>query len=118
MWGHHPALGDPFIGGDCVLRVPARLFLNHKLEISPSTRIPAGAKGQWPLVEGKDGQPVDLSRIPLRSLDRIAEYGYICDLEDGWYGMTCGNYGFGFGLAWPREVFPYLWFWQELRGSL
>ena len=29
MWGHHPALGDPFLGGDCMLRVPARTFRNH-----------------------------------------------------------------------------------------
>jgi hypothetical protein len=20
-------------------------------------------------------------------------------------------------MAWPKEIFPYLWFWQELRGS-
>jgi hypothetical protein len=44
MWGHHPALGDPFLSGDCVLTVPARTFLNHGAEISPFTRIPAGAK--------------------------------------------------------------------------
>jgi len=31
--------------------------------------------------------------------------------------MTSRQHGFGFGLAWPRDVFPYLWFWQELRGS-
>ncbi len=117
MWGHHPALGDPFLSGACVLRVPARTFLNHNLEISPSSRIPPGAKGQWPLVEGKGGRPIDLSRIPVSSEHSVAEYGYICDLEDGWYGITSGKYGFGLGFAWPREVFPYLWFWQELRGS-
>ncbi len=22
-----------------------------------------------------------------------------------------------FGLAWPLEIFPYVWFWQELGGS-
>lgn len=118
MWGHHPALGDPFLSGDCVLHVPARTFLNHSVEISPHTRIPAGAKGQWPVVKGKGGGPVDLSRVPLNSQDRVTEFGYICDLEDGWYGMTSRQHGFGFGLAWPRDVFPYLWFWQELRGSL
>jgi len=117
LWGHHPALGDPFLSGDCVLRVPARTFVNHSIEISPSTQIPAGVRGPWPLVEGKDGLPVDLSRIPLNS-DHVAEFGYICDLEDSWYGITSSKHGFGFGLAWPREVFPYLWFWQELRGSL
>jgi hypothetical protein len=118
MWGHHPALGDLFLSGDCVLRVPARTFLNHSAEISPLCRIPAGARGSWPVIEGKGGRPVDLSRVPLGSQDRVTEFGYICDLEDGWYGMTSRQHGFGFGLAWPRDVFPYLWFWQELRGSL
>ncbi len=118
MWGHHPALGDPFLAGDCVLSVPARTFLNHGAEISPLTRIPAGAKAVWPVVEGKGGRPVDLSAIPPSSQNRVTEFGYICDLDDGWYGITSREHGFGFGLAWPREVFPYLWFWQELRGSL
>jgi len=117
IWGHHPALGDPFLAGDCVLWVPAHTFRNHNLEISPSTRISAGAIGCWPLVEGKDGRPVDLSQIPASAEVRLTEFGYICDLEDGWYAITSSQHGFGFGLAWPRDVFPYLWFWQELRGS-
>ena len=24
----------------------------------------------------------------------------------------------GFGLVWPKEVFPYVWFWQVYHGSL
>lgn len=115
MWGHHPALGSPFLDGGCRLQTSARTFLSHEVEIAETCRIPAGARGSWPEMEGKRGL-VDLSRLPP-ARDRVTEFGYLCDLEDGWYAMTNPALGFGFGMAWPREIFPYLWFWQELRGS-
>jgi hypothetical protein len=117
MWGHHPAFGAPFLDGGCRLQVPARTFLAHDVDVAPVCRIPAGSRGSWPVLDGKDGRKVDLSVVPPSS-ERIAEFGYICDLDDGWYGLTNGSLGFGFGLAWPKEVFPYVWFWQELRGSI
>ena len=90
MWGHHPALGDPFLSGDCILQVPARAFLP-----------PNGVKGKW-----------------TGDLSEVADFGYICDLDEGWYGVRSRKHGFGFGLAWPLEVFPYLWFWRETHKSL
>jgi hypothetical protein len=116
MWGHHPALGAPFLDGGCRLQTPARTFLAHDVEIAETCRIPAGTRGTWPEMEGKHGRKVDLSLLPP-ARERVTEFGYLCDLEDGWYAMTNPVLGFGFGMAWPREVFPYLWFWQELRGS-
>jgi len=35
----------------------------------------------------------------------------------GWHAAWNWLLGLGFGLVWPRDVFPYLWFWQELHGS-
>ena len=105
LWGHHPALGDPFLSGDCVLRVPARTFVSHSLEISASTQIPAGVRGPWPLVEGEDDRPVDLSRIPLSS-DHVAEFGYICDLEDSGYGITSSKHSFRLWLGLATRGFP------------
>jgi hypothetical protein len=43
--------------------------------------------------------------------------GYVLDLADGWYALTNPHRGLGIGLAWPREVFPCLWLWQELAGT-
>jgi hypothetical protein len=115
MWGHHPALGAPFLDGGCRLQAPARTFLSHDVEIAETCRIAAGARGLWPEMEGKNAW-IDLSLLPPAG-ERVTEFGYLCDLEDGWYAMTNPALGFGFGMAWPREIFPYLWFWQELRGS-
>jgi Domain of unknown function (DUF4432) len=116
MWGHHPALGAPFLDGGCRLQAPARSFLAHDVEIAETCRIPAGARRPWPLMRGKNGGDVDLSLVPP-SCDRVTEFGYLCGLEDGWYAISNPALEFGFGMAWSKEVFPYLWFWQELRGS-
>ena len=116
MWGQHPAFGAPFLDGGCRLHIPARTFLAHAEEISPHCRALAGAQSAWPFVEAKGGGVVDLATLPPAA-DRVTEFGYLSDIEQGWYGLTNPRLGFGFGLAWPKEVFPYLWFWQELRGS-
>jgi hypothetical protein len=116
MWGHHPALGAPFLRSGCRLQVPARTFLAHEVEVAPTSRIAAATRGAWPVLGGREGREVDLSIVPP-VIDRVTEFGYICDLEDGWYGVSNDSLGAGFGMAWPREVFPFLWFWQELRGS-
>jgi uncharacterized protein DUF4432 len=115
MWGHHPAFGAPFLAGECRIQLPGGVFQAHDVEISPASKIPAKAEGEWPLVPGKDG-PVDLSIVPPPN-DRHSEFGYVRNLAAGWYAIASHKYGFGFGLAWPREVYPYLWVWQELRGS-
>jgi len=116
MWGHHPAFGEPFLDGGCRLQLPPCTFTAHEAEIAPACRLAGGARGRWPVLQGKRGEAVDLSLVPPAS-ERVAEFGYISDLDAGWYGLTNDSLGFGFGLAWPKEVFPYLWFWQELRGS-
>ncbi|MBN9658418.1 MAG: aldose 1-epimerase [Acidobacteria bacterium] len=116
MWGHHPAFGAPFLDEGCRLTIPARRYLAHDVEISEHARVAAGTRGSWPLVPGRDGTPVDLSVWPERGR-RVTEFGYLCELDAGWYALQNGALGLGFGLAWPKEVFPYVWFWQELRGS-
>ncbi len=115
MWGHHPAFGAPFLGGDCVIQLPEATFEAHSVEIAPTCRIPAGAVARWPRIPGKQGI-VDLSTTPPAE-ERHCEFGYLRDLAAGWYAITSARHDFSFGLGWPVETFPYLWFWQELRGS-
>ncbi len=116
MWGHHPAYGQPFLSGDCRVQVSARTFQAHDPETAPTSRVVAGSSNAWPMAVGKGGGTVDLRIVPGPE-HRVAEMGYLCDLEEGWYGLTNQKAGFGVGLAWPKEIFKYLWFWQELRGS-
>ena len=116
MWGHHPAYGAPFLSEDCRIQVPAKTFKAHDVEIAPTGRFAGGTEGDWPLVKGKDGSEIDLSVMPDTDI-RTAELGYLCDLDDGWYAITNQAHDFGIGLAWPEEIFSYLWFWKELKGS-
>ncbi|MBI2190759.1 MAG: DUF4432 family protein [Planctomycetes bacterium] len=116
MWGHHPAYGAPFLGGDCRIQMPGSNYQSHEVPISKVLRIPAGSRGAWPVLPGSQGQPVDLRVVPGPD-QRCVEFGYLSDFQAGWYGLVNHRHGFGIGLAWPREVFPYVWLWQELRGS-
>jgi len=115
LWGHHPAFGAPFLARGCRIVVPARKFHAHEKEISPRCRLPAGCRGEWPLLPGKAGTLVDMSVVPGQE-ERISEFGYLLDLEDGWYAVMNHEAGLAFGLAWDKQVFPCLWFWQELGG--
>ena len=116
MWGHHPAFGSPFLGPRCRLHVPARSIESHEAEVSPTSRTLPSASGVWPHLMGRDGHLIDMSVMPGDE-ERVSELHYLSDLEEGWYGLTSPGQGFGFGLVWPKEVFPYLWYWLELRGS-
>ena len=70
---------------------------------------------KWPHAE-RDGKATDLSRVPPRSQPQ-ALYGYFKDFDAGWYGITNTKLGFGIGMTWPIDIFPYAWFWQELSAS-
>jgi hypothetical protein len=41
----------------------------------------------------------------------FAELIYLSELSSGWYALVDPTREIGFGLAWDREVMPYLWFW-------
>ena len=115
MWGHHPAFGGEFLSGDCIIQLPKALYQNHHVETSPLSEIAPGTIAPWPIIPGKS-RTVDLRSVPSPS-ERHYEFGYLSDLSEGWYAVTSRKFGVSFGLVWPLDVFPYLWFWQELRGS-
>lgn len=118
MWGHHPAFGAPFLGSACRLDVPARHIVADTGQADPEhSWLPNGGVFSWPTVNGKDGTSHDLRQIPGPS-ERVNNLGYLVDLEEGWYGLTNRELGFGVGLTWPKEFFPCVWLWQELNGSM
>ena len=42
MWGHHPALGEPFLDETCRLDCAAQTVIVHEPALTPTPRLPAG----------------------------------------------------------------------------
>ena len=117
MWGHHPAYGAPFLSGQCRLDAPAGRFVANPSQTDPERSwLPEGGDLPWPSFAGRDGRTHDLRQIPGPD-ERVNNMGYLVDLQEGWYGLTNQELGFGIGLVWPKEFFPCVWLWQELHGT-
>lgn len=116
MWGHHPAIGPPFLDENCIIDTPAKRVLIHTPKYHPNSRLREGKEFDWPEVVGRKGEKIDLSKIPSPSL-RVADLCYLKELEEGWYALTNTKKGVGFGLVFDQEVFPYIWYWQEFKGG-
>jgi galactose mutarotase-like enzyme len=96
MWGHHPALGPPFLDRHCILQAPARTIQIDN-EMHP-----------WPT----DRTGVDHSRlIPVKTDAEIMKY--LHDLKQGWVAVTNTRMKLGLGLVFDPEVFSCIWLWHE-----
>lgn len=114
MWGHHPAFGPPFLDESCVIDLPQATV--QTTDLSQTHRYRPGQGYRWPIIPGRDGAAIDLSRIPTADVgthDTI----FLTGLAEGWYAITNTAQRVGFALAWPVEVFPALWFWQVYGGA-
>ncbi len=110
-WLHHPAFGEPFLAPGCRVYVPAREVVVRGVEEAPYGRLREG-RYSWPKVLDRSGVEVDLSIIPDRDL--VAEETcFLTQLEEGWYALINPELKLGFGLTWDKEVFDWLWFWQN-----
>lgn len=116
MWGHHPAFGAPFLGPDCRIDLPGAIAEYHA-EFSDLCRFERGCEGQWPLIPGKNGKKIDISKFPPYS-QKSGDMFYLKNLKGNWYGLTNAKSKVGFGMAWDLKTFPYIWFWQVYRGGL
>jgi hypothetical protein len=117
MWGHHPVIGAPFLDESCRISAPAsRVEVLHD-EDGPDHRFLLHQTGQWPLIQDRHNQPLDLRAIPpvtSRSIDNC----YLAEFEQGWIAVSNTQKGVGFGLAWDATVFHYIWLWEALGGGI
>jgi hypothetical protein len=116
MWGQHPAFGVPFLDDSVRIRLGG----------APEVIVPAGTiargspfdretRGDWPILPGKDGTPVDMSRAYAPEDRCYMEY-CVLGLPEGQYEVVNGNLGIGLRMTWDRDVFPYLWVWGLYCG--
>ena len=116
MWGHHPALGEPFLNGDCIMDIPAVKCEGGSVAGHPAARLGCGPEYDYPIATAKDGLPIDLSVIPPPSARRCDEF-WLPDIHEGWVAVTDTKRKIGFGLAWDLTVLNSLWVWQEFHGQ-
>lgn len=117
MWGHHPVVGAPFLDEACRLSAPACRVEVLTAEDGPDHRMGLHQHGDWPWIQDRNGQPLDLRRLPPRSQPSM-DNGYLMDFAQGWFAVQNDRAGLSFGLAWDAAVFRYLWLWQALGGGV
>lgn len=116
IWGHHPALGTPFLSEDCVIKIKGAKVTVGQGDGKSFTNLKQ-TTGIWPFVEGSDGKGmVDISICPAEK-DRVSEVMFLSELEQGQYEVYNKKMKLGFKLEFPVDVFRYLWFWRIARGS-
>ncbi|MCC7357926.1 MAG: DUF4432 family protein [Anaerolineales bacterium] len=114
--GQHPAFGAPLIGPACRIDTGASFLLADPAASGPASPLTAGSRYPWP-VPAAAGRAAAVNTLPDQATPRRL-MAYFTDFEaTAWYALTNTALGFGVGLAWPRVVYPYAWFWQELRAT-
>lgn len=114
MWGHHPAVGEPFLDANCVVSVPARKV--EVLAFHANGLWQPGGDYEFPLVPNqRTGELEDITRVRPRA-ERSVDVVFFKDLDEGWYGITNEKQNVGFGMAWDHKLFQYLWMWQVYGG--
>jgi hypothetical protein len=114
MWSHHPALGEPFLEGGCILSAGCRSVLADSSE--PGSLLAAGSHHDWPFVTTATGGKVDLREVPWPDEPRSV-LAYLGDFTSGFFAVTNPRLGLGFGLRWPLAMFDKAWLWQEIHAS-
>lgn len=114
IWVHHPAFGLPLAAPGTRIDLPAaRVIVDGGLD-SPAVDLLPGSEHSWPIATGRDGTRIDLSVVPGPPVQRLC---YMADLEEGWCALRNPEAQAGVALAWDLDVFPHLWFWQEIGGD-
>jgi hypothetical protein len=114
MWGHHPALGMPFLNENCVVQTPAKKV--EVLAFHQNGLWEPGGDYDFPMVPNRrTGQLQDITKV-LPKDTRSVDVVFFKELAEGWYAITDQKTNVGFGMAWDKSLFKYLWMWQVYGG--
>lgn len=114
-WLQHPTWGGPLLDG-ARLVTPARTVRVFKADDQSGMQLESGYRGKWPMVPEREGNQ-------LRDCSVVAPAGsgrdhsvQLTDFEAGWGCVWNERRGFGFGMEWELEKFPYAWSWNSGGG--
>jgi galactose mutarotase-like enzyme len=115
-WGHHPALGAPFIEPGCVIEMPDCEVTQPASMHSLARRFVTEQIGHFPYlptVNGEQGRVDEVQPKESRTEDVLLFSGF----SEGRCSVDNPAMGISFALSWDPVVFPYLWSWQVYGGS-
>jgi len=114
LWGHHITFGAPFLSSHSRMDLPVcHVYMRPEID-SATSRLAPVASGTLDAMPGRHGELLDLTYYPK---EPSGEMLFIDELQDHWYNVFNEQEGLGFAVAWDRNVFPYLWLWQEYRAN-
>lgn len=115
-WGHHPAIGIPFLSDKCLISLPeGTIGRTYDKDFSGNSILPLDIEFKWPFLKNKNGADIDLSKVMSPDL-KTAFCVSFEKMKEGWYGITNPGIGIGFGMKWDISIFKYLWMWAVYRG--
>jgi hypothetical protein len=115
-WGHHPALGWPFIDESCRVDLPSCRIRTIADFMPATSRLAPDQLTDWPIALGIDGGQVDLSCIAGPGA-AASDMVFLEGITDGWYAVTNTRLRVGFAMRYPADLFKQLWYWQVYRGG-
>jgi hypothetical protein len=114
MWGHHPSLGMPFLNENCVVQAPAKKV--EVLAFHPNGLWEPGGDYDFPMVPNRrSAQLQDITKVLPKNACSV-DVVFFKDLAEGWYAISDQKSEVGFGMAWDKSLFKYLWMWQVYGG--
>jgi galactose mutarotase-like enzyme len=116
IWGQHIAFGAPFLDDSCKLQVSKAMIRSDNNSGGSNSRLFPGATSEWPNAKSASGETIDFSLIPFKTI-RSVDMAFITPLKAGEYVLSNESIGLSVGVSWDLAIFPYIWMWQELRGS-
>jgi len=114
MWGHHPAVGEPFLDDSCIVQAPAKKV--EVMKYHPNGLWETDTEFDFPMVKNRrTGEMQDITKVlgkDAKSVDVV----FFKELTEGWYGINNHNLNLGLGMAWDHNLFKYIWMWQVYQG--
>ena len=116
MWGYHPSFGAPFLSEHCHIDIPAKT-VEICSQTDPNARLIPAKVYNWPIVKDKNGNDIDLRKVPPPEI-KTTDQAYMKDMEEGWFSITNQQLKVGFGMSFPKKIFPCVWYWQSFKGEM
>jgi galactose mutarotase-like enzyme len=115
-WGHHPAIGAPFLEEGCEIRLPeCEVFQPAELE-GLQRRFATGQISAYPNLQAAAGGTQRVDQVQSKD-SRTEDVLFFRNLAEGWCSLRNSNLALQFSLKWDRAIFPYFWCWQVYGGS-